>query len=112
VKNSSVLDNLKLEKIWFVLRQHIGLSNEAPLDSLNYDEFCQVDLQTSQLSASFNWLNLPSCDAMLHVLSPLLFALSVETCMGVAGRCGMPGDVWTMHGGILLCFRVPAAMPG
>ena len=43
-KNSLVLDNAKLEKIWFVLRQHIGLSNEAPMDSLNYDEFCQACL--------------------------------------------------------------------
>jgi len=41
-KNSLVLDNATLEKIWFVLRQHIGLSNEAPKDSLNYDEFCQA----------------------------------------------------------------------
>ena len=52
-----VLDNAKLEKIWFMLRQHIGLSNEAPMDSLNYDEFCQAKLNltlyTKLLQLSF-----------------------------------------------------------
>lgn len=55
VQNSMILDNSKLEQIWYILRQFVGLSNEAGgQDRLNYDEFCQVSQFKQPIIGTFD----------------------------------------------------------
>lgn len=54
MRNSMLLDNGKLEHIWYTLRQHNGNANAE--DQMNYEDFCQASLSSywaRDLASSF-----------------------------------------------------------